>query len=168
MSQRRLRLLRNGLVGGAILAALAVTAVAVTASYRTRGVLDPELIALTARLATVRNAIELYAAEHAGRYPGPDATSLRDGLTTYTDVYGQQGTRADAHLAFRRYLVEIPACPVGENADGSAASRVLISHSSPPAPDPTFDAGWVYNPETGEFVANTHRTDAGGRAFHEY
>jgi hypothetical protein len=123
---------------------------------------------LAARLASVRNAIQLYAAEHGGIYPGPDADDFQDALTTYTDLQGQTGTAEEARFAFRRYLVSVPPCPVGEHADSHAAHRVLISNDRPLQPDPAAAAGWAYNPQTGEFIANTGQSDGAGRPFSDY
>lgn len=123
---------------------------------------------LETALANVRNALRLYAAEHGGRFPGPDAAGMLAQLATYTDRHGRPGTRDDARHAYRRYLVGLPPCPVGENAGTAAASGVHISQTSPPLPDPAAGAGWLYNPATGEFCANTRLRDGRGRPYCEY
>ena len=48
--------------------------------------------------------------------------------------------------------MEIPACPVGPYA---GSKRVHIdAANSPPEANGSINAGWLYNPNTGEFFAN--------------
>lgn len=121
--------------------------------------------ALAANLATVRNAIALYAAEHNNAFPGPDAAGFVDKLTKFSSVSGETSGTRTAVFKFGPYLTAIPPCPVGENA-GSAT--VLISTTSPPTPNPSGGQGWVYNPTTGEFLANTTQIDDAGKAYNQY
>ncbi len=133
-----------------------------------RGSSGASQAALSANLATIRNAINLYAAEHNGAFPGPDADGFVNKLTKYTDVNGTVSATRTATAKFGPYLQAIPPCPVGENAGKATANKILISNTSPPTPDPTGGEGWVYNPATGEFLANTTQTDDNGRAFNTY
>nr|HPM24715.1 hypothetical protein [Phycisphaerae bacterium] len=67
------------------------------------------------------------------------------------------------------YLLTVPPCPVGENAGKTTAANVLIdSTNSPPVPVTTGGEGWVYNPNTGEFLPNTTQTDDAGIAYNTY
>lgn len=119
-------------------------------------------------LATVRNALAVYASEHDGHYPGPDVAAFVQQLTTYTDVHGNRGTADDVVHAYRRYLLRIPPCPV-EPAEGMSWARgVLVRTETPLAADESAQAGWLYNPATGEFVANSSKRDARGARYDTY
>jgi general secretion pathway protein G len=133
-----------------------------------RGATGAGQSALAANLSTVRNAINLYATEHNGAFPGPDAAGVTDKLTKYTDVSGTSSATRTTTCKFGPYLAAIPPCPVGENAGKTTANTILIVTSSPMVPAPATGEGWVYNVTTGEFGPNTAATDDGGKAFKDY
>ncbi len=124
--------------------------------------------ALAANLATIRNAINLFSAEHNGAFPGPDATAFVEQLTKYSDLQGAAVGTKDSTHPFGPYLVAVPSCPVGENAGKPTANKVLVVGTSPPTPDPSGGEGWVYNATTGEFTANTTKLDDADKAYNEY
>lgn len=124
--------------------------------------------ALAANISTIRNAINLYATEHNGAFPGPDADGFKDKLTKYTDQSGTVSATKTNTCKYGPYLAAIPPCPVGENAGKSTASDVLVVASSPPVPAPATGEGWIYNATSGEFGPNTAATDDGGKAFKDY
>jgi prepilin-type N-terminal cleavage/methylation domain-containing protein len=120
--------------------------------------------ALRGSLASLRNAIDMYAAEHGGAWPGADgteATLLRQ-LTERTDAGGAAGGNLGPYL--RRGF---PAVPVGPNA--GTAKGVLLVITTPPGVDEAQDTkGWVYNYQTGELVANTDDPDDNGDTYSTY
>jgi general secretion pathway protein G len=124
--------------------------------------------ALATDLAMIRNAINLYAAEHNNVFPGPDATGFADKLTKFSNGAGVISATKDTSHPFGPYLLAIPPCPVGENAGTATAANVLISATAPPTPDPSGGEGWVYNVTAGEFLANTTTTDDAGKAYNTY
>jgi prepilin-type N-terminal cleavage/methylation domain-containing protein len=125
--------------------------------------------ALQANLATVRSAISMYATEHKNAFPGPDATGFKNKLTMYTDVNGTTSATKTTTCKIGPYLLTVPPCPVGENAGKTTAANVLIdSTNSPPVPVTTGGEGWVYNPNTGEFLPNTTQPDDAGIAYNTY
>ncbi|MCK4340092.1 MAG: prepilin-type N-terminal cleavage/methylation domain-containing protein [Phycisphaerae bacterium] len=125
--------------------------------------------AVAGNLATVRNAINIYAAEHNNTFPGPDAAGFVAKLTMYSDLSGNTNAAKTTVFRFGPYLLAIPPCPVGENAGTATAAKVLIDNTnSPPVPVTTGGEGWVYNPTTGEFLPNTTLTDDAGKAFNLY
>jgi general secretion pathway protein G len=124
--------------------------------------------ALAANVSTIRNAINLYATEHTGSFPGPDAAGFVDKLTKYTDASGTTSTSRTNTCKFGPYLAAIPPCPVGENAGKTTANSVLVVTSTPPTPAPATGEGWVYNATTGEFGPNTTQSDDGGKAYKDY
>ena len=114
--------------------------------------------ALRGSLASLRNAIDMYAAEHGGAFPaagdGLEATLLRQ-LTEKTDASGAAGGTFGPYL--RRGF---PPCPVGpRNGD----SGVQLTNVSPLAvSEATAGKGWVYNYATGDVIVNCDDNDDGG------
>ncbi len=114
--------------------------------------------ALTADLATLRNAIDLYQAEHAGVFP--DLVTKPTLLTSYTNEAGTIGTKGDGVSIYGPYMRSIPALPVGANK-GQTAFVATQGGST---------AGWVYDNTTGLISSNTTGTekDARGVAYSSY
>jgi len=103
--------------------------------------------ALRGNLAVLRNAIELYAAEHDGKYPA--AATVVDQLTLYSDFSGNTSATRGGAFIYGPYLKSVPPLPVG-----AAKGRVGI------ATDAGKDAttGWIYEVDAngiGEIRANT-------------
>ena len=117
--------------------------------------------ALRGSLAGLRNAIDMYSAEHNGAWPGADGleATLVSQLTSKTDGSGTVGTTAGTHI-FGPYLRSgFPPVPVGPNV---GASGVIMTTTSPVATavvEATTTAGWVYNYQTGDLCVNTNDTD---------
>ena len=84
--------------------------------------------ALRGSLASMRNAIDMYAAEHGGTFPGGDGveTTLIRQLTEKTDVNGVAGGTFGPYL--RRGF---PPCPVGVRTGDTGV--ILNNTASPPA-----------------------------------
>jgi len=122
--------------------------------------------AVAGNLATIRAAINLYAAEHNSRFPSGTAANIVAQLTQYTDVNGNTSASKTGAFIYGPYLVATPPAPVGENA----GSRTILvdSTNSPPQVDTSGGEGWVYNPNTGEFIINTTQTDDRGKAYNMY
>jgi prepilin-type N-terminal cleavage/methylation domain-containing protein len=98
--------------------------------------------ALVADLKVLRNAMDMYLAEH-GNTP-PTLVNVVAALTTYSDATGAtNGTKTTTYI-YGPYLRAIPALPVG--ADKGKTSIVATY---------TAGNGWVYNATTGHFSANT-------------
>lgn len=86
-------------------------------------------------LSTVRNAIEIYAAQNAGAYP------TAANFTTVMEDY----VRGD-----------FPVCPLPGNND----AVVSASTDDPLVADNS--SGWMYNQTTGEFICNSTATSNDG------
>lgn len=121
--------------------------------------------ALAGNLAVMRNAINMYAAEHNNKFPGHDSGDMKDHLTQYSTETGATQATRDATHKFGPYIAAFPPCPVGNPSD---PTNVLVSNTSPPTVDTTNGEGWVYNPATGEIIANTNATDASGKDYKAY
>lgn len=99
--------------------------------------------AVMADVATLRNAIEMYRAEHNGAYPTSDAT-LTNQLTQFTDLAGDAQATKDATHIYGPYLHAIPRQKVGAQAGKNGVSAV----------DGTATAGWIYLAASGKIYAN--------------
>ena len=113
--------------------------------------------ALTADLATLRNAIDLFQAEHTGVFPDLVATPTQ--LTQYTDDVGGVAAAKDATHIYGPYVRVIPALPVG--ADKGKTSFIAAYAAG---------NGWVYDKTTGNVSSNTApgEKDARGIAYSSY
>jgi type II secretory pathway pseudopilin PulG len=111
--------------------------------------------ALSGDLSTLRNAIDLFAAEHLGAYP----TDPNGGqLTKYTDASGSVNATKDATHIYGPYIRVIPPLPVGARKGGTIIA--------------TADAagvGWIYDATQGKVTANTTtEADDTGKLYNKY
>lgn len=117
--------------------------------------------ALSSSLQTMSWAIEMYAAEHRGTFPGSSgdgsnppnsAKAFENQLTMYSDAWGRVAKAKDTIHIFGPYLAHgIPPMPVGKNA---GSNTVLIDFGGAMPTSMPGSIGWVYNPMTGKIVAN--------------
>lgn len=145
-----------------------ITAIVVPRISRAaRGAADA---ALRANLATLRGAIDMYAAEHGGTLPGANGlkTMFKKQMTKMTDENGNDGKTQGVHI-FGPYLRSgLPGISAGPNI---GASDVLMTTTTPiqnAVDDAKVMQGWVYNYETGEIVANTDDLDDRGVGYDTY
>ena len=112
--------------------------------------------ALRGSLASMRNAIDMYAAEHGGAFPGADNldTTLLRQLTEKTDAFGVAGGTFGPYL--RRGF---PPCPVGLR---SGDTGVIVAAAAPVVAEITAGKGWVYSSVTGEIIVNSDDPDDSG------
>ena len=123
-----------------------------------RGTEGSAAMALAADLKIVRHALITYAAEHNNAFPGATADRVVAQLTQYSNRTGGTSASKGGAYLFGPYLLRIPPCPVGPN---SGSSDILIdAANSPPQVKTSGGEGWVYNPNTGEFIANADGGDA--------
>jgi general secretion pathway protein G len=140
-----------------IIAAIAIPRV----SRGSRGASESSL---SSDLAVMRNAVELYASEHNGVYPGSatdgtaaaeSAAAFESQLLKYSDIDGKTSASRDATHIYGPYLRKgIPPLPVGSATVRGSTAVAVDKTNSPPAVATGTD-GWVYNPKTGEIIANT-------------
>ena len=102
--------------------------------------------ALAKDLAEVRNAIEVYKAEHQGRIPGLQFVAQ---MTQYSDDKGTTSVDRDPKFPFGPYLQEIPKNPYS----GKNTVRFLLL-AGQSAEARATDRGWTYNVVTSEFGAD--------------
>jgi prepilin-type N-terminal cleavage/methylation domain-containing protein len=119
--------------------------------------------ALAGNLAIMRNAINLYSAEHNSAFP--TQADFEGQLTQFSSLTGAVNASRDAAHPFGPYILAIPPCPVGDQTTPTAVAFDAVN--SPPSVVADV-GGWIYNPSTGEFLANTNLTDQNGRAYNTY
>ena len=138
-----------------IIAAIAVPRI----SRGARGAGDS---ALRASLAGIRNAIDMYAAEHGGVFPTV-AQITAGNLTSKTDFSGNIGTTAGTHV-YGPYLRTTPALPV--DGEGATAGKKGDTDVAAAAAE---GVAWVYDEDTGVLTANTGTAeDEGGTLYTDY
>lgn len=135
----------------AILAAIGIPRM----SRGSRGANDS---AIGGDLAVLRNAIDLYSAEHGGAFP--TSANVVAQLTKYTDVAGATSdTKTTTHI-YGPYIRSIPPLPVGpDSRKGSSGIGTGDANG----------VGWIYTEASGKITANTGTTkDDQNRLYSEY
>lgn len=105
--------------------------------------------ALIADLAALRNAVELYKAEHEGNIPA--VADFVAAMTTYTDASGDAQAAPDATHVYGPYLHAIPSLKVGANKGNTGVAASAGA-----------GVAWVYNDTTGKISANATETSSDG------
>lgn len=112
-------------------------------SRGTRGAADS---ALSGNLALLRNAIDIYAAEHLSTYP--TAANIGNQLTQYTDASGNVNATKTTTYIYGPYVRSIPPLPVGAKKGNTGIAAADAN-----------DVGWIYTESTGSIRANTTATE---------
>jgi general secretion pathway protein G len=115
---------------------------------------DAKESSLRFNMHTLRSQIELYKAQHNGKYPEVKNSTLTQ-LTGRTNASGEVGTDA-ASYPFGPYVDQIPANPMDSK---TAVASVSLSGAKPTAVSGS-DGGWQYDSNTGAIWPN----DADGLA----
>ncbi len=110
-----------------------------------RGAIGAGASGLRGDLYILRNAIDLYAAEHNGTYPA--ALTFEGQMTTYTDVAGATSATKTGAFVYGPYLVAVPALKVGEGANNGKGENGVAATAA-------ATAGWIYDEDTGVISAN--------------
>ncbi len=128
--------------------------------------------ALKANLATLRNAIDWYYGEHHSTFPGVKTAgssygtaksqeAFKNQLLYYSNAIGEISEDLDQAFPNGPYVRgSFPDMPVGANA---GKNNVKIVDKAGPLKDSDTDntSGWIYNPTTGEIIANCPTTEVG-------
>jgi len=134
----------------AILAAIAIPRM----SRGSKGAGDS---ALAANLAVLRNAIDIFAAEHTGT--NPSLATITNELTQYTNEARETAAAKDPNHIYGPYIRKIPPLPVGakKGSTGIAANDDV-------------GVGWLYDPDTGAIKANCgdSEKDDAGKQYNQY
>jgi len=113
--------------------------------------------ALSGNLAVLRNAIDLYSAEHGGAFP--KVAVVEKALLKYTNSSGGLSDTKDAAHIYGPYIRKIPPLPVGAK---KGKTKIASQDAD--------DVGWIYNEKTGDIRANTTDTekDESGKLYRDY
>jgi general secretion pathway protein G len=94
-------------------------------------------------LSVLRSAIDTYAAQNAGSFPGTDETTFKTAIAPYI-----RGT--------------FPKCPVGSAASLNGVNVVNAGTSLFGAADASPTKGWKYDSTTGEIIINSTANNKSG------
>ena len=130
--------------------------------------------ALTANLASLRNAIDWYYSDHHNSYPGAKADGLGNALDTqaaffnqltlYSDADGNCSADKGAAFPYGPYIRgNFPNLSVGVNNGENAVT--MLNQATPCTSTPGNGNGWVYNTNTGQIIANADELGADGVAY---
>jgi prepilin-type N-terminal cleavage/methylation domain-containing protein len=142
---------------------------------------DAQSSALDANLATVRNSIEQYRAQHTGFvYPGAAASSgatcpdsgvagtgaagteqaMKDQMQYPSNAAGQTCSIAGGAFRFGPYLRQgIPVEPINNEA------AIAVTTTGTIVAPVTTGKGWAYDTKTGRFIMNSAALDPNGKAY---
>jgi len=112
---------------------------------------------LSGDLAVLRNAIDVYSAEHSSKLP--TAAAIENQLLQYTNAAGEAQAAQDSTHIYGPYLRKIPPLPVGARKGCTTIAKVDAD-----------GVGWIYDEDTGAISANTadSEKDASGTAYNAY
>ena len=145
--------------------------------------IDAQEAALDANLARVRSAIELYQAQHAGAYPGANASSggtcsggtagtgtagtnqaFMDQLLMYSDSTGKTCTIGDTTFKYGPYLRKgVPHDSI--TGKGSVAGDIVVTTTGAPITPSAATGGWAYDTKSGQIVMNSNANDTRGKVY---
>jgi len=125
-------------------------------------------------LRFMREQVTRYMIQHDDDPPGypaggdttqtPDEASFIDEMTRYTDILGNANGSYTNTYKYGPYLTKIPQNPLT-----SKSGILVVANGSPiPAPDLSQPYGWIYKPQTLQFVPNLPGTDLDGKAYTSY
>lgn len=132
-------------------------------------------VTLKADLQALRKAIDFYALEHKGDWPGlrtaggPGTAQSNEAfkrqLTWYTAENGHASATHDETHTLGPYLRKIPPLPVGSRA-GKDKVAMLNAFSTPGLGGPS--CGWEYEHYFGQIRANLPADEVGGNGVPYY
>jgi len=140
--KRRIRNQAFSLLELVIVVAIIAILAAIAIPRMSRGSKGAGDSALAGDLAVLRNAIDIFAAEHSGTFPS--ATDVADQLTQYTDIDGVAQAAKDPNHIYGPYVRKIPPLPVGVRKSSTGIAAVDGA-----------GVGWIYNATSGSIRANT-------------
>jgi len=153
---RRIRNQAFSLLELVIVVAIIAILAAIAIPRMSRGSKGAGESALASDLAVLRNAIDIFAAEHNGTFP--TAADITNQLTQYTNEVGIAQAAKDPNHIYGPYVRKIPPLPVGTNKGSTGISNA-----------PGAGVGWIYTAATGSIRANTTtETDDTGKLYSDY
>ena len=116
----------------------------------------------------MRNAIEVYAAQHNGVAPGynsgtPSETTLINQLTLASDVGGATAAPGTPGYDYGPYLPSVP-----ENLFNNLTSVTMLADAADFPAEATGSTGWIYKPAEKDIRLDYPGTDSLGETYYEY
>ena len=150
-----------------ILAAIVVPELSSASRQAREGVLKDDL-------RFMREQITRYMIQHDDDPPGypgggdttavPSEADFINQMTRYTDITSNTNAAYTAVFRYGPYLTKIP-----ENPLTGKSGILLVANGAPiPAGDLSQPYGWIYKPQTLQFIPNLPGTDLDGRAYMSY
>lgn len=146
---------------------------------------DAKLAALDSNLNGLRSAIELYHAQHGGKYPGGaaatgvtctvgtagaglinTASAVIEQLTLYSNAAGATCTGPDALTPLGPYVRKIPADPIMNTAAIDAKTAGIPLTGTGVVTGTT--GGWAYDVKSGEIVMNSTADDTNSKKYYTH
>jgi len=125
----------------------------------TRGANNAGASALKANLQVLRNAVELYRAEHDGNLP--TVADFENQMLQYSNIAGDTFSttpNTSTGVIYGPYLATIPELPVGDEKGSTTVAAASAS-----------GVAWIYDDTTGTITPNTgSATDQDGTAYSSY
>ena len=168
MSIFQVRKLGFSLVEFVIVVVIIGTISAIAIPRISRAAKGADASAVRANLHALRTAIDLYAAEHGGAWPGSDGLmgTLKKQLTDISAPDGRiTGPKAGRTLG--PYIRDIPRVAVGPNPDALDIEMTTTTPIQSAVTESPMQ-GWIYNYETGDIIANTDDLDDKGVGYDTY
>ena len=144
---------------------------------------DTKEAALDSNLGGLRNAIELYKAQHA-TYPGAVATNggtctatkgtattagaqaFKDHMLMYSDASGNACSLGDATYKYGPYLRKaVPNDAISNPSKGSVVGDIVVTSAGTPLAPAAATGGWAYDTKSGQIVMNCNATDSKTKAY---
>ncbi len=125
--------------------------------------------ALRGNLASLRNSIDMFSAEHNGAWPGADGTEATL-ITQLTEKTNVSGTTSGGNIIYGPYLrTGFPGVPVGPNVGENGVMMSTAADLTTVVDEITDTTiGWIYNYQTGDIIVNTDDTSEAGDGFETY
>ena len=116
----------------------------------------------------LRNAIEVYAAQHNGNPPGynagtPSEETFINQMTLASDAGGATAAPGTPGYLYGPYLPGIP-----ENLFNNLTTVTVLADAADLPAEATGDAGWIYKPATKDLRLDYPGTDSIGETYYEY
>jgi general secretion pathway protein G len=128
-------------------------------------------IALKDQLQYVRTQIAVFRAQHQDVSPGypqgypmlhPSVNVFAQQMTLHTDLNCNVSSTNSSAYPYGPYLKQLPDNPINNS------SAVIVVPNDQPLPAPGGPAGWIYKPQTQEFIANLAGNDDTGIPYRTY
>jgi prepilin-type N-terminal cleavage/methylation domain-containing protein len=115
-------------------------------------------------LRYLRTQIIVYRAQHNDRSPGASGvdTDFIAEMTQYTSELGIPSPTGSSVYKYGPYLSKMPANPINGKDTVEMSTAAVLAGSG------DGSHGWIYNPETQEFIADIDGTDLTGVRYDSY